>query len=63
MSIKKVRLPHEVISDIVIAELDDQLTYHLSVVEGTSDYPTDPRDVRESRLLAAALLLVLQEYE
>jgi hypothetical protein len=58
-----VHLPHEVINDIVIAELNDQLTYHLSVIAGTSDWPVSAQDIRESYLLVSALIKVLEEYE
>lgn len=58
-----VHLPHEVINDIVIAELNDQLTYHLSVISGTSGWPVSAQDIRESYLLVSALIKVLEEYE
>lgn len=58
-----VKLPHEVVNDIVVAELNDQLTYHLDVIAGRSEWPVDYRDVRESYLLVSALIKVLDEFE
>jgi hypothetical protein len=63
MGIKTVHLPYEVISDIVKTELNDQLTYHLSVISGTSGCPVSAQDIRESYQLVSALIKVLEEYE
>lgn len=58
-----VKLPYEVVSDIVIAELNDLLTYHVDVIAGRSDWPVEPRDIRESYLMVSALIKVLEEFE
>ncbi len=58
-----VELPYEVVTDIVVAELNDQLTYHLNVIAGRSEWPVDHRDVKESYALVSALIKVLDEFE